>query len=101
MMSAEIRLASTRISVRDFAPDDVPGDLIDAAVEAAGTAPSGANRQPWLFVVVRDAEVKRLIHQGQSTSLEDASAPQARWTMDVAVAMPSFGSLSADPTPSW
>src|SRR5262245_65201055 len=55
---ARIRLRRT---VRDFAPDDVPIDVIDAAVEAAASAPSGANRQPWRFVIVRDAEIKRRI----------------------------------------
>ncbi len=35
-----------RRSVRDFAPDQVPLDLIETAVEVAATAPSGANRQP-------------------------------------------------------
>ncbi|MEO8188801.1 MAG: nitroreductase family protein [Acidobacteriota bacterium] len=54
---------SSRRSVRDFAPDAVPADLVDAAIEAAGTAPSGANRQPWKFVVVTDPEVKRRIRE--------------------------------------
>ena len=56
-------LLSRRRSVRDFAPDPVPTDLIDAAIEAAATAPSGANRQPWRFVVVRDASMKRRIRE--------------------------------------
>ena len=50
-----------RRSVRHFAPEDVPDELLDECIQAAGTAPSGANRQPWTFVVVRDAEVKRKI----------------------------------------
>ncbi len=54
---------SSRRSVRDFAPDAVPADLVDAAIQAAGTAPSGANRQPWKFVVVTDPEVKRRIRE--------------------------------------
>ena len=36
---------------------------MDAAIEAASTAPSGANRQPWKFVVVADAETKRRIRE--------------------------------------
>jgi nitroreductase len=51
----------TRRSVRDFAPDPVPRTLIELAVAAAHTAPSGANRQPWRFVAVADAGVKREI----------------------------------------
>lgn len=50
-----------RRSVRDFSPDPVPLRLIEAAVEAASSAPSGANRQPWRFAVVGDPEVKRRI----------------------------------------
>jgi len=50
-----------RRTVRDFSSDDVPLEIIDAAIEAASTAPSGANRQPWKFVVVRDPDVKRRI----------------------------------------
>lgn len=52
-----------RRSVRDFAADPVPLDLIEAAVEAAATAPSGANRQPWKFVIVLDPEIKRRIRE--------------------------------------
>ena len=56
-----------RRTVRDFASDDVPTDVVDAAIEAAGTAPSGANRQPWRFVVVRNPEVKRRIREAAET----------------------------------
>jgi len=52
-----------RRTVRDFAPDPIPLDIIDTAIEAAASAPSGANRQPWKFVVVRDRELKRLIRE--------------------------------------
>jgi len=50
-----------RRTVRDFSSEDVPLDIVDAAIEAASTAPSGANRQPWKFVVVRDPDVKSRI----------------------------------------
>ncbi len=53
----------TRRTVRDFAPDPVPDAIIDAAIAVAASAPSGANMQPWRFVVVRDAEVKRKIRE--------------------------------------
>lgn len=52
---------STRRSVRDFAPDPVPIELIEQAVLTASRAPSGANQQPWHFVVVQNPEVKRQI----------------------------------------
>ncbi|MCC7340883.1 MAG: nitroreductase family protein [Bryobacterales bacterium] len=53
----------TRRSVREFSPEPVPLELIENAVNAAASAPSGANQQPWRFVVVRDAEVKRRIRE--------------------------------------
>ena len=52
-----------RRTVRYFSPEPVPFDLIERAIHAAGTAPSGAHQQPWQFVVVFDAEVKRRIRQ--------------------------------------
>jgi nitroreductase len=56
------RLAARR-SVRDFAPDPVPDDVLEALVATAAQAPSGANRQPWRFVIVREAETKRRIRE--------------------------------------
>ena len=50
-----------RRSVREFAPDPVPRELVETAIAAALTAPSGANRQPWHFVAVSDPTVKREI----------------------------------------
>jgi iodotyrosine deiodinase len=50
-----------RRSVREFSPDPVPRELIELAVRTASTAPSGAHRQPWTFVLVGDPELKREI----------------------------------------
>ena len=54
-------LMDRRRSVRDFASDPVPRQLIELAIRTASTAPSGANRQPWRFVGVSDAGTKRRI----------------------------------------
>lgn len=51
----------TRRTVRDFSPDPVPYELIENAIAAAASAPSGANQQPWTFVVVSDPAVKQQI----------------------------------------
>ena len=48
-------------ALRRFKPDPVPDDLVRRLVEAATKAPSGGDRQPWAFVVIRDAEAKRQI----------------------------------------
>ena len=50
-----------RRTVREFADRPVPRDIIETALKAAGTAPSGANLQPWHFVVVSAADTKRRI----------------------------------------
>ena len=47
-----------RRSVRLFSPEPVPRELVENALRAAGTAPSGAHQQPWTFVVVSDPELK-------------------------------------------
>lgn len=52
-----------RRSVRMFSPDPVPRDLVELAVATAGTAPSGAHRQPWTFVAVADPAIKRAIRE--------------------------------------
>ena len=53
----------TRRSVRAFSPEPVPLQLIENAILAAASAPSGANQQPWRFIVVQDPEVKRRIRE--------------------------------------
>jgi len=50
-----------RRTVRDFSDRKVPFEIIEKAILTAGTAPSGANMQPWRFVVVRDDEIKKQI----------------------------------------
>jgi len=51
----------TRRTVRHFSSRPVPAELIDTALRIAGRAPSGANQQPWHFVVVSDPQVKHEI----------------------------------------
>lgn len=55
---ARIRMRRT---VREYSSEPVPYELIENAIRAAGTAPSGANQQPWTFVVVSDPDIKRQI----------------------------------------
>jgi len=52
-----------RRSVRDFSDGPIPREVIEDCLRAAGTAPSGANMQPWHFVVVSDPQLKRRIRQ--------------------------------------
>lgn len=64
MIARAQRFADTmagRRTVRDFSERSVPREVIEACLRAAGTAPSGANQQPWHFVAIANAEVKRRI----------------------------------------
>lgn len=56
-------LMDSRRSVRDFSGEPVPRELIDLAIATASTAPSGAHRQPWKFVVVGDDRLKTQIRK--------------------------------------
>lgn len=53
-----------RRTVRDFSTDAVPYQLVRDAIAAAATAPSGANLQPWRFVVVSDPKIKASLRAG-------------------------------------
>ena len=59
-----LELMRTRRSVRHFSSEPVPWELIENALKTAATAPSGANQQPWTFVLVSDPEVKRRLREG-------------------------------------
>lgn len=61
---ADIRRRKT---VREFTSQPVTREVIENALRAAGTAPSGANHQPWHFAVVSDPELKRKIREGAET----------------------------------
>lgn len=52
-----------RRSVRDYSSDPVPRELIETAIRAASTAPSGAHRQPWRFVAISDPALKSKIRE--------------------------------------
>jgi len=54
-------LLSRRRSIRSFSDKPVSREIIKACIKAAGTAPSGANHQPWHFVAISNPEVKRKI----------------------------------------
>lgn len=50
-----------RRTIRDFSDRDIPDKVIEECLIAAGTAPNGANLQPWHFVVVKDKSIKKKI----------------------------------------
>ena len=56
-----------RRTIREFSERPVPREIIEDCLRAAGTAPSGANLQPWHFVAVSDPETKRAIRTAAET----------------------------------
>ena len=76
---------SARRSVREFSSRDVPRELIEEHVGTAGTAPSGANKQPWSFVAVRDPDIKREIRQAAEVEEREFYARRASetWLRDL------------------
>ena len=51
----------TRRTIRDFSSKDIPEEILENAIQAAGRAPSGANQQPWHFVIVGNKKIKKSI----------------------------------------
>jgi iodotyrosine deiodinase len=60
---ANFRFQSERRTVRDFSDEPIDRAVIEACVLAAGSAPSGANHQPWHFACVNDPHTKRAIRE--------------------------------------
>ena len=55
------RLMARRRTVRDFSNRGVPRSLVEQCIRTAGTAPSGANHQPWHFICISDPAIKRRV----------------------------------------
>jgi iodotyrosine deiodinase len=66
-----------RRTVRDFADRPVPREVIENCLLAAGTAPNGANMQPWHFVVVSDPQIKREIREAAEAEEREFYAGRA------------------------
>jgi nitroreductase len=90
-----------RRSVRFFSERPVEREVIEWAVRAAGTAPSGANKQPWRFVCVRDPALKRKIREGAEAEEREFYGHRAssEWLADLAPleTTPDKGFLEAAP----
>lgn len=79
----------TRRSVRAFSAEPVPFELIENAVRTAATAPSGANQQPWRFVVVKDPALKRRIRE--AAEAEEKENYERRFPGEWLQALAPFG----------
>ncbi len=68
---------ATRRTVRDFAPTPVSREVVEHCLRAAGSAPSGANQQPWRFVAVQDSVVKAKIREAAEAEEREFYAHRA------------------------
>ena len=75
-----------RRTVREFSDRPVPGDIIEDCIRTAATAPSGANQQPWTFVVVSDPAVKSRIRIAAEKVEQKfyTGAATKKWVADLA-----------------
>lgn len=76
---------SLRRTVRMFSDRPVAREVIESIIAAAGTAPSGANKQPWRFVAVQDAALKRQIREGAEEEEREfyGRRANAEWLADL------------------
>ena len=87
-----LEMIKSRRTVRDFSEKNIPVGVIETAVRAAASAPSGANKQPWHFVIVKDPAVKKKIrvaaekeekefyeHRAPDSWLEDLNQFKTDW----------------------
>ena len=84
-----------RRTVREFSDRPVPRDIIETALKAAGTAPSGANLQPWHFVVVSSAETKKKIRE--AAEIEEREFYEHRASPEWLAALEPLGTDSRKP----
>jgi len=75
-----------RRTIREFSDREVPREIIENCIRAAGTSPSGANMQPWHFVVVSDPDTKRKIREAAEEVERDFYTRRAPdyWLEDLA-----------------
>lgn len=79
-------ILSRRRTIREFSNRPVPRELVEMLIATAGTAPSGANKQPWRFIAVQDAELKREIRVAAEAEEREFYERRAseRWLQDLA-----------------
>ena len=63
-----------RRTIRQFSDDPVPIEIVENAIAAAGTAPSGANQQPWRYVVISNPEIKQKIREAAEEEEKESYA---------------------------
>lgn len=80
-----LKIMKLRRSVREFSNRPVSQELIETLIEIAGTAPSGANKQPWRFIAIQNPQIKhqiRVAAEVEETEFYNHRAPQ-KWLTDL------------------
>ena len=74
-----------RRSVRDYSDKDIPREVIENIVKTAGTAPSGAHKQPWTFCIIRNEELKHQVRElaEEEERINYAGRMSDRWLKDL------------------
>lgn len=88
-------LMQGRRTVRDFSDRPVPREVVVDCLAAAGSAPSGANRQPWHFVVIEDANLRRRVRE--AAEAEERAFYEGRAPSDWLEALEPFGTDARKP----
>ncbi|MBO6739726.1 MAG: nitroreductase family protein [Phycisphaerales bacterium] len=80
-------VVNRRRTVRDFSEKPVPREVIEKVILAAGTAPSGAHKQPWRFIAISNAEIKHKIRMAAEEVEKDFYDNKAsdRWLKDLEI----------------
>ena len=79
------QMMKTRRTVREFSRENIPESVIRNALKIAASAPSGANKQPWHFVIVKDPDLKKKIRaaaEKEEKSFYEHRAPDS-WLQDL------------------
>ena len=84
-----------RRTVRQFSDEPVPRDLIETCLRAAGCAPSGANQQPWRFVAIASAAIKKAIRK--AAEIEEREFYEHRATEEWRAALAPLGTDASKP----
>lgn len=79
------KIISKRRSIRHFSSAEIDHEILQNAIRIAGTAPSGANRQPWFFAIIKSKEVKAKIRKAAEqveSEFYNLKAPES-WLLDL------------------
>ncbi|MDH5404371.1 MAG: nitroreductase family protein [Candidatus Heimdallarchaeota archaeon] len=80
------QLMNKRRSVRFFSDEEVPLEIIHNIIKTAGTAPSGAHKQPWTFAVIHNKELKKRIREAaeEEEKISYTERMTEEWLQDLA-----------------